>query len=250
MMPSATNRLLAYLTAALVLGAVAHSGLRGWQRVGGAERQTGPSLATVASEGSPSEGPVSHPAARVAEWHLFGRPDTPATAARSQREEAPAPKTQLQLTLRGVATSERGAEARAIIAEPNGKERKYGIGEAVPGGAEVAEILPDRVILVRNGRPETLPLAKLQGSTEGGGNLPRGVATVETPGRPGGAMGMGPLSRFRGPQPAALPGAGIARRPGIIAPPPEVAEEEPEMEPEPPPEPEPEPEPEAEIESQ
>ena len=71
-----------------------------------------------------------------------------------------APETKLQLILRGALSSDDPEHARAIIADPRGKEEQYAIGEELPGNAELSEIHPDRVILKRNGRFETLRLPK------------------------------------------------------------------------------------------
>lgn len=48
----------------------------------------------------------------------------------------------------------------AIIADAGGKEKLYRNGASVPGGATVHTIYPDRVILERSGRFETLNLPR------------------------------------------------------------------------------------------
>ncbi len=90
-------------------------------------------------------------------WHLMGlvvREAAPVV------ESAPvdAPDTRLKLTLRGALASDDSENARAIIADQGGKEEQYAIGDMLPGNAELSEIYPDRVILRRNGRYETLRL--------------------------------------------------------------------------------------------
>jgi len=90
-------------------------------------------------------------------WHLMGV---------ASRKQAPvvtstpvdAPDTRLKLVLHGVFASEESGKARAIIADPRGKEEHYAIGDSLPGNAELSEVYPDRVILQRNGRYETLRL--------------------------------------------------------------------------------------------
>jgi general secretion pathway protein C len=69
-----------------------------------------------------------------------------------------APDTRLKLVLRGALSSDDPEHARAIIADPRGKEDQYAIGDNLPGNAELSEVHPDRVILKRNGRYETLRL--------------------------------------------------------------------------------------------
>jgi general secretion pathway protein C len=90
-------------------------------------------------------------------WHLMG------VASRKQAPVATstpvdAPDTRLKLVLHGVFASEESGKARAIIADPRGKEEHYAVGDSLPGNAELSEVYPDRVILQRNGRYETLRL--------------------------------------------------------------------------------------------
>jgi len=92
----------------------------------------------------------------IASWHVFG------VAGEEQATRpvvADAPETRLKLTLRGL-FSTGGDDGRAIIGDPRGKEETYSVNDPVPGGARLAEIYSDRVILERNGRYETLRLPK------------------------------------------------------------------------------------------
>ena len=98
-------------------------------------------------------------------WHLMGvvtRDSTPV------RTSAPvdAPETTLKLVLRGVFSSDDKDNARAIIADPKGKEDQYSVGVKLPGNAELSEVHADRVILKRSGRYETLKM--LQDGKSGG----------------------------------------------------------------------------------
>lgn len=90
-------------------------------------------------------------------WHLMG---VVSQLAAPVKEAAPieAPDTRLKLVLRGAFSSDDPEHARAIIADPRGKEDQYAIGDNLPGNAELSEVHPDRVILKRNGRYETLRL--------------------------------------------------------------------------------------------
>lgn len=92
----------------------------------------------------------------VARWHLFGI--KPAADAVPVPSSAPLPETKLNLILRGVVAGTTPAESGAIIAEPSGQEEFYGIDAALPGGATLKEVYADRVVLMRNGRLETLRL--------------------------------------------------------------------------------------------
>ncbi|MGB5261323.1 MAG: type II secretion system protein N, partial [Gammaproteobacteria bacterium] len=90
-------------------------------------------------------------------WHLLGVV-TQATAPVKTEVPADAPDTRLKLTLRGALASDDPENARAIIADTGGNDEQYSIGDILPGNAELSEIYPDRVILKRNGRYETLRL--------------------------------------------------------------------------------------------
>lgn len=103
-------------------------------------------------------------AQRLSNLHLFGKVSRePKTVVTSS---VAAPETKLRLVLSGVVASDNKASARAIIAEPNGREEQYAIDAALPGGVQLSDILPDRVILLRNNRYETLYLQKESGKGE------------------------------------------------------------------------------------
>ncbi len=111
---------------------------------------------------------------QIVGWHLFGRekpvewiPDTPIEA----------PETRLNLKLMGVLSSDEKDSARAIIADPRGKQKSYGIGAQLPGDAELIEIHRDRVILKRNQRRETLRLEQLVGSRGRRESLPAATSS-------------------------------------------------------------------------
>lgn len=86
---------------------------------------------------------------------LFGRYDAPATAEASLLN---APETPLNLILLGLLADDREQYSRALIAVQNGEENAYAIGDDVTRGVTLQAIFPDRVILSRGGRLETLSL--------------------------------------------------------------------------------------------
>lgn len=92
-------------------------------------------------------------------WHLMG---VALQGNQPVKTSTPvdAPETKLNLILKGALASNDPEHARAIIADPRGKEEQYAVGEQLPGNAELSEIHPDRVILKRNGRFETLRLPR------------------------------------------------------------------------------------------
>jgi len=90
-------------------------------------------------------------------WHLMGIVSQQAAPV-AEAVPIEAPDTRLKLVLHGALSSDDPQHARAIIADPRGKEEQYAIGDSLPGNAELSEVHPDRVILKRNGRYETLRL--------------------------------------------------------------------------------------------
>jgi general secretion pathway protein C len=98
-------------------------------------------------------------------WHLMGvvaRGSAPVATS----VPVDAPETSLKLVLRGVFSSDDKINARAIIADPKGKEDQYAVGDKLPGNAELSEVHPYKVILKRSGRYETLKM--LQDTKVGG----------------------------------------------------------------------------------
>lgn len=115
---------------------------------------------------------------RLASLNLFGktaeRPISNATAA----------ETSLNLTLVGslALNAPDSSDARAFIADGRQGQAVYAPGDELPGGATLAEIHPDHVVLSFRGRRETLTLPELDGGVfEGGSREPRAGAA----GRPG-----------------------------------------------------------------
>ena len=81
-------------------------------------------------------------------WHLMGMV-TKQQDPVAVNTPIDAPDTRLKLVLHGVFVSDGSGKARAIIADPKGKEEQYAVGEMLPGNAELSEVYPDRVILQR-----------------------------------------------------------------------------------------------------
>ena len=121
-------------------------------------------------------------------WHLFGEVVQDSTPVVQPSIPLDAPDTRLKLILRGAFASADPDYARAIIADPRGKEEMYAVGDQVPGNAELKEIHPDRVILMRGGRFETLRLPRDQDSGSG-----RGV-TLRAPSS---SSGFSPANRLK-----------------------------------------------------
>ncbi|MBK8164160.1 MAG: type II secretion system protein GspC [Gammaproteobacteria bacterium] len=127
----------------------------------------------------------------LAKWHLFG--EKPVASEIPSVESLP--ETQLNLTLSGVVASGSMTGGGAIIAAPGGVEAFYPVNSQLPGGAVLKEVHPDRVVLERNGRLETLRLPK-----EGLGNV-----SGEQPEASGGQATQSRAANRGGAGPAAVP---------------------------------------------
>ena len=68
--------------------------------------------------------------------------------------------TQLNLILRGTIAAGDDELALAIIADDNGEEHVYSIGDPIGGGRKLHSVLPDQAILNHNGELEALRLPK------------------------------------------------------------------------------------------
>ncbi len=90
------------------------------------------------------------------EISLFGNAIGSATEAEPSQLDS-VPVTTLSLTLKGVIAVQPMLRALAIIADKSGNnEQLYGLGDQIPGNANIREIYADRVIISRGGVLETL----------------------------------------------------------------------------------------------
>ena len=97
--------------------------------------------------------------AKIADKHLFGKVNL-AFEVKSIKD---APKTKLDLVLRGVLAYKPMKEALALISHGNGRQEVYMVGDSLPKNADLVEIYSDRVIIEYQGRYETLLLEKIEG---------------------------------------------------------------------------------------
>lgn len=120
----------------------------------------------------------SKPAGNVVDGLIAAKMFGEAAPVGADGKPAEAPDTRLSLTLLGIlAGGEK--ESRALIAPENGEEKPFAIGDTVISGTKLEAIFPDRVILVRSGKYETLRLNKDAPSTATTYN-PAAAAPVST----------------------------------------------------------------------
>lgn len=99
--------------------------------------------------------PVQTAAASIAQWHLFGNPQAVNLGELARN----APKTTLDLVLRGTFALPDPKQGIAIIADASRGERSYNVGDAV-GSATLAEVYADHVVLSHDGADESLSLPR------------------------------------------------------------------------------------------
>jgi len=92
----------------------------------------------------------------IAKWHLFGNPQAVnlATISRST------PATTLRLALRGTLALPDATQGIAMIADEQGHERGYNVGEEVAPNAKLVEVYADHVVLSHEGALENLLLPR------------------------------------------------------------------------------------------
>ncbi|WP_445366317.1 type II secretion system protein N [Methylomonas sp. BW4-1] len=91
----------------------------------------------------------------IGTWHLFGQsPD-------SVSGDGAVAETQSQLKLLGILFLSKNPEnASGIIQTDDGQQKKYRLGDELPGGAVLHSVEADRVLLKRGERRESLLLKK------------------------------------------------------------------------------------------
>ncbi len=112
--------------------------------------------------------------------NLFGAYQ--ATAAPVQASDVvDAPETRLRLVLKGTVADNEQSRAFAIIGEGSGDDAVYWVGDSIPGNATLYSVHPDRVILRRAGKLETLTLKTLldKASTQRPQSSPRSARRPE-----------------------------------------------------------------------
>jgi general secretion pathway protein C len=115
---------------------------------------------------------VERPTGTVAQWHLFG------TAAPGfdprQLAAVDAPETALRLTLRGTLSEQAADGGIAVIADEQGVDRGYRVGDTLPGDARLEAIYAGRVLLSRGGVNESLSLPRANDAATARAAPPRG----------------------------------------------------------------------------
>jgi len=102
----------------------------------------------------------------ITQYHLFGRELEGGKLQASKREVVSAPKTRLNLILRGLFAAENGAFA--LISTGKGEEQIYKVGMKINPSTTINAIRTDSVVLDRGGRLEVLYLEGAEQSQKTG----------------------------------------------------------------------------------
>lgn len=106
--------------------------------------------------------------------HLFG-------VAKNSGNPSDAPVTSANLTLAGTLAGTNPETGWAIIGASGQTARVYATGASLPGGAKLAAVYPDRVIIDRGGARESLVLPRLSGTGGRAGFAPPVAPGVASP---------------------------------------------------------------------
>lgn len=110
-----------------------------------------PTAPGQSTQGPSTPGPsTSGVLEQIRDAHFFGRA--------SGSEPGSAAPTSLNLQLAGVLAERDPAKGQAILAETGGAARVYAVGATLPGGARLAAVYPDRILIERGGITESLAL--------------------------------------------------------------------------------------------
>lgn len=108
--------------------------------------------------------PVSQPSrtqtvdvAAITSAHLFGEAPI---QARTAQDGANAPQSSLPLVLVGIIAADDPQDGLAILGPNAAAAKVYAVGDNIPGGAKLHQVLADRVVIDRNGVLESLMLPR------------------------------------------------------------------------------------------
>jgi general secretion pathway protein C len=111
--------------------------------------------------------------AAITSAHLFGEAPV---ESRPQQDAATAQQTSLPLVLVGIIAADNPEDGLAILGENAAGAKVYAVGDNVPGGAKLHQVLTDKVIIDRNGVLESLMLPRSLQS----GSAPPSTAALQT----------------------------------------------------------------------
>jgi general secretion pathway protein C len=111
--------------------------------------------------------------AAITSAHLFGEPPV---AARPLQDAANAPQSNLPLVLVGIIAADDPQDGLAILGENAAGAKVYAVGDNIPGGAKLHQVLAEKVVIDRNGVLESLMLPR----TLQPGAAPPSTAALQT----------------------------------------------------------------------
>ena len=138
---------------------------------------------------------------RIAAAHLFGEPGAARAASAAALDRTP--DTKLNLVLAAVFEASAPAASVAVIGTGGRAAEVYRVGDAIPGGARLAEVYSDLVVISRGGVREALRFNDLPLTAATGDTGQEPAVARPTPERSPREAPSGDAPRYRG-QPGAV----------------------------------------------
>ena len=98
--------------------------------------------------------------AAITNAHLFGEAPQPEERTGARMAGQLRRRTSLPLVLVGIIAADDPQDGLAILGENAAGAKVYAVGDNVPGGAKLHQVLADKVIIDRNGVLESLMLPR------------------------------------------------------------------------------------------
>lgn len=151
---------IALLLVLILAWQLAHLVLALWPGAGGTAAQTDPPQNSTAGTSNASNATVDTSQVKTA--NLFGAYQA-SNQPVSTSAIVDAPETRLRLVLKGTVSDTQQKSAFAIIGEDGGGggDKFYFVGDELPGNAKLHSVYPEKVLLNRAGKLETLTLKTL-----------------------------------------------------------------------------------------
>lgn len=143
--------LLATGTALAMLVVTGWQGYQFWQAEAG---RLSPTTMTQTIEQARPE--TTPPDITLAELALFGSAAATDNTSPTATNTENLPETNLRLTLRGALAADGEFPGSALIEDSSGETDAYLVGDSLPGNAVIRTVLPNRVIIERDGKLENL----------------------------------------------------------------------------------------------
>lgn len=125
----------------------------------GLTRQTHAATANIAATPQNVTPPTDY--LQISTWHLLGQSDALSNASNPETAT-----TRLDLKLRGIFYLGSQRQAYAIIETADQTQKSYQINDSLPSGEILQAIENDRIVILVNNQETTLPLSKIEATSD------------------------------------------------------------------------------------